>query len=420
MRRLAILLAVPAALSALTCGDSAISIRVLFPDQQQLQLARRIEVTAVEPRPGQDTCAAILGRRASQLGEVLATRTVSLPLSPDQEVSLKELPMRPMMISALAHDASYKVFLAGCAKVDAEPGDSVTVTVKLLPCPGGSCLGCDAKAPDCPPGLDCKDGVCTCSAGGSCDGCCQPGSNTCAPGTSTSACGKDGAACEVCPSAGDPCRVTACQDGECLSTPRADGTSCSGGRCQSGACCKGCWDPTSKSCEPGTDLAACGRSGETCDDCTTTDPCRSPSCSSGNCYTGAQKPDGAACPGGACWQGTCCTGCLTSFTCQPGTTDTVCGTSGATCVDCTTLTTDCKTGTCVSGKCQSVNQADGTGCQSGDGQCRSGGCCTGCWDAGASICLPGTANSACGADGDPCVDCAQSSQTCDGGTGQCE
>jgi hypothetical protein len=143
------------------------------------------------------------------------------------------------------------------------------------------------------------------------------------------------------------------------------------------------------------DPAICGdgvlRAGiEECDDGNTTSD---DGCSSACRREGADACNATTCPNGCCATGMCTT---------PSTT--VCGSGGATCLKCDPLTSDgcgaggscacgpgpqCLAGQhCVAGACT----CDGTSCASG--------CCSG------NVCMPGTADTACGKGGLACQSCA--------------
>ena len=162
-------------------------------------------------------------------------------------------------------------------------------------------------------------------------------------------------------------------------------------------------------------------------------------------------PDGSICSDG----GTCvcdpsnCTGCCSSdkVSCLAGTSDTLCGTSGAQCVDCTQsqgstcsagtcsgCTPNCKgkdcgtdgcggtcgtcksNQTCVSGQCQCVpdctgkcsGASDGCGGKCPTSNCK--GCCSG------TVCKTGNVTSACGSAGGACADCTSAKNPCSSGT----
>jgi hypothetical protein len=157
---------------------------------------------------------------------------------------------------------------------------------------------------------------------------------------------------------------------------------------------------------------------------------------------------------GPCGPGNCGWCCTASGQCLSGPSDTQCGASGASCVDCTqssqvcSMSTGtceapqpcgaatCPNGCCSNGVCQST-QSDtqcgtgGNGCTdctvSGD-VCTSGTCapeggvldpfcefdCTGCCDSN-NFCFAGTATNACGTSGATCNDCATTGATCIGG-----
>jgi len=75
--------------------------------------------------------------------------------------------------------------------------------------------------------------------------------------------------------------------------------------------------------------------------------------------------------------------------------------TGVTCAECAT---------CAGGSCTPL--ADDTGCTGG--VCKSGSCCTGCWDG--STCQPGDTSAACGTGGGACNTCGCASDTCSAGS----
>src|SRR5437870_1490534 len=173
-------------------------------------------------------------------------------------------------------------------------------------CTGGSppcsCVFCSG-AGDCPIGTACNTttGQCESACGDASHsichgGCC--GGGTCQPGTEASACGSAGD-CAVC-----------------------DATNQSGSACVGGHC--GC-DASERDCP-----AASGQSGgEACllagiDLCTTQ----------------CNQPNETPCNGG------CCSAAFNG-TCEPGTADTACGSTGGTCADCTSSLASCVNGTCA-------------------------------------------------------------------------
>lgn len=379
-----------------SCGDSSLSIRVVFPDEQALQQARQLELVAVADTGG-SSCARILGRRVSQVDGVVARQVISLPAD-KQALVLPDLPMDRMGIGAVVLDSSLEVTHAGCAAVQAEPGDTVEVTLALVPCPAGACTGCTDTS-DCASGLACVANVCRCQSS-ACTGCCD--NNVCYPGTTTARCGKEGGACQACPTGA--CANAACVAGSCQGAVSPDGTSCSGGVCRSGQCCSGCWDGSA--CQSGTTATDCGARGEICEDCSVAQPCKQGLCLSGQCYAVTNLPDGSACAGGICRSGTCCTGCWDGSLCRPGTTLTQCGTGGVACAPCSPPNLGgCQVASCATGSCQTANAPDGSSCQSG--KCYQGLCCTGCWDAASQVCRPGSTDDYCGTGGTACADCTQ-------------
>jgi hypothetical protein len=210
----------------------------------------------------------------------------------------------------------------------------------------------------------------------------------------------------VCP--GDV--TNACSSGTCVcgnnSGPCTDKLDCVAGSCKcvANGLCPGCCSGTT-TCLAGDTISACGDNGYPCDQCTTSNPCKTPVCVNGSCST-TNKSNGTSCSGGKCYNGSCCTGCWTGSSCLSGSSISNCGSGGVSCQTCTAP--ECKTPVC-SGSCGTTNAGNGTSCSGGT--CYNGSCCTGCWSG--SSCEPGTTVSACGTGGEACATCATS---CDGGT----
>jgi len=166
-------------------------------------------------------------------------------------------------------------------------------TAKLL-CAPGTTMFCSG-AGDCPIGTACNTttGQCESACGDASHsicygGCC--GDGTCQPGTVASACGSGGA-CAVCDATNQS--GSACVSGHCGCTSAGD---CPAGRacllagiyictteCNrpndtpcSGGCCSAAQNGT---CQPGTADTACGNTGGTCVDCTSS----LASCVNGTC-----------------------------------------------------------------------------------------------------------------------------------------
>jgi hypothetical protein len=194
----------------------------------------------------------------------------------------------------------------------------------------GTCMGnaCVESMPDSTP---CAGGGGLCLGGVCCTGCAT--GSTCVPGDTPAACGLGGAACSDCGECGE-CTAGACGP--------ADGTACSTGTCRAGACCDGCWD--GMACQSGDQATACGAGGDMCSACL---PCQR--CESGVCVTGME---GDMCTSASMLPGRCsgpslicCAGCWDGSNCQPGDTQTVCGTRGNACQNCGTFS-------CVGGFCR--------------------------------------------------------------------
>lgn len=295
---------------------------------------------------------------------------------------------------------------------------------------GGRCSDCVATGFDtCTTSRVCARDDASCG-GTSCTGCCavDGGRLRCLSGTEPAACGRSGVACSDCAVVGRTCDVstracgatscdssncagccvgdkcltgdvaTACGSGGALCDSCAVGQSCSsvtdgGGRCVgTPSCdpsnCAGCCNAVGQ-CVPGADATACGSKGQACVACDTTAIC---------------VPDGQP-NARTCQQPTkCgpsnCPGCCVGNQCVVQTTPQACGANGQACTTCGTNQVCDALGTCVQGgECNPANCA---------------GCCVG------DICAVGTQNTACGAKGEACLNCANQipQRVCQ--TGVCE
>ncbi len=241
---------------------------------------------------------------------------------------------------------------------------------------GGSCSNCSNN------NLDCQSGSCVCISGGNCSGCCSSGTS-CQNSTSASQCGSNGASCFSCSNPSGDCKFPTCPTGSCVANNQTDGTGCTVGgvgTCANGTCCHGC--RSGSNCFGGTADNACGDNGSNCADCGSN----------------------------TCRDGSCCSGCWTGSSCVGGTSTTACGDNGDSCTSCNTAG-ECEVDVCSGGTCSTNPAGDTTSCLSGTGQCRSGSCCTGCWDG--STCRPGNTKPHCGIGGIDCIDCG--AQSCSGG-----
>ncbi len=199
--------------------------------------------------------------------------------------------------------------------------------------------------------------------------------------------GSDRCAAIDCSGRADACNDAACDPatGECVVTPRADGTACgeaerclSGGRC-SGGVCQGTPVPEGNLCDDG-------------DACTTGERCTAGACGGGTtpdcssldseCATGTCNPTTGACEAVPATDGT---GCDDGSACTSGDVCTG-GTCAGSAVDCSVLDGPCTTGTCspVRGACEAVPAMDGTGCDDGSA-CTSGDVCVAGVCAGAAV-----------------------------------
>lgn len=220
-----------------------------------------------------------------------------------------------------------------------------------------------------PPGTTCEGGFCQGIIDGgacgpeNCPGCCDH-NGFCETGDNPNACGFGGQVCGTC----------------------APGAACPNGFCEiqdSGFCgpqnCKGCCD-FNGFCQPGNNPMACGQGGNGCFFCPPGSTC-----------------NGAFCEitdGGACGPQNCPGCCDANGVCQMGDVPSACGAGGQQC-------TSCPAGeVCPSGACKMAQP------------CNAMTCPLGCCDVN-QICEAGFIDTACGSQGNSCIDCTQSFDTCD-------
>jgi hypothetical protein len=333
---------------------------------------------------------------------------------------------------------------------------------------GVACNNCATDGRACNPTTR-ACGTTSCNAS-NCDGCCV--GNKCLPGDIAAACGTNGAACGSC-ATGQVCRSAAGGGGRCEGSGTCGPQNC-------GGCCN-----AAGQCVTGTDTGACGKQGERCTSCGTTQECvadgqpnartcQQRTCGPSNCTgccVGNQCVDnttptacgrnGEACKtcvtteicstagtcvdGGDCNPGNCATGCCVGAICAVGTQNTACGTDGDQCQNCAGqgLICDaricqpqtCGPATCPNGCCsqnvcvvgtqdESCGRIGGgacTNCTNHNQVCQGRECrdkcgpanCTGCCLTN-NTCATGTANEACGVDGASCANCGASSSFCNG------
>ena len=313
------------------------------------------------------------------------------------------------------------------------------------------CGSCDNNCNDLTGWINpsCNDSQCQAT---SCDessnGCFDKTSKTCVDGSNdVLRCGKPGETCQKC-STSDPhgfpycvngsCTTrcnnnyywngTVCEqvstpttcnngetmcDGECFDTTNTTnhcgscGTdcndltgwmnpSCNNSQCQATGCdesSNGCFDKTSKTCVDGSnDVLSCGKPGETCKKCSTSDPHGYAVCNNGTC--------GTACSDNYYWNGTECVLHTTPTTCNNG--ETMCD---GECFDTTSTTNHC--GSCDN-NCYNLTGWEGVGCSSG--HCTATSCTAasgGCFDSTSQACVDGRYDvNHCGKAGTECKPCA--------------
>ena len=248
---------------------------------------------------------------------------------------------------------------------------------------GGKCSDCIAAGQDvCEPSRKaCGKRVPTCDATSCAAGCCVTagGTGVCLPGTDATACGQGGASCTDCAGQGQACdsRLRTCN-----AARKCDASHCAG-------CCVG------DQCLTGTDGQACGNRGAACQNCTAQGTTCGPSAGGGGQCQGI----------GRCGPQNCGGCCDARGTCTEGIDSTSCGRGGEACQDCTGRAQ----------VCAPRDQPNGRTCITpppcGPENCA--GCCIG------DRCTLGTQDTACGAAGTQCTNCAGLNQVCGAG-GVCQ
>ena len=115
---------------------------------------------------------------------------------------------------------------------------------------------------------------------------------------------------------------------------------------------------------------------------------------------------------GVCHEGQCCAGCWDGARCRSEGTREACGVLGQACRTCDGDQM-CERGSCVDEVTPIPCSEEGSTCEGGAGICRSGACCTGCWDGAA--CLTGVLSEACGVGGGACTECVCPNNACEAG-----
>jgi hypothetical protein len=230
---------------------------------------------------------------------------------------------------------------------------------------GGACANCAMVGAACTSSEAATGGVCTSSAANcgpnTCPAGCCGANGVCLDGASVDGCGGRGTACRTCP-LGDSCVNQACTAPPCTVT-----------------CPNGCCDLSG--CEPGNSLTVCGGGGTSCEDCSIAGT----QCVDQVCRL---QPLPCACPLGCC-------DALNE--CQPGASNTQCGTGGDTCQDCASYGMGCAMQSCIEALDAAV--------------CNAQSCPDGCCDV-AGFCQGGVASTACGGFGTTCQDCLAFDAVC--------
>ncbi len=196
--------------------------------------------------------------------------------------------------------------------------------------------------------------------------------------------------CSGQPSTGNPPRPVESDASADAGADAPEGDGCAGAqctaRCGAETCPTGCCDAHG-TCQTGTVNTACGSGGLACRDCT------------------LSELDGGALGGGTCTDGqcassavcTCTSGCCDGHgACQPGASNSACGSPGQACEDCTAAGGQCFGQRCVQGMDAGVCNA----------QTCAGGCCQ------SGICEQGITGVACGGSGTNCQNCLVLDRVC--------
>ncbi|MBX3189734.1 MAG: hypothetical protein KF819_22100 [Labilithrix sp.] len=236
---------------------------------------------------------------------------------------------------------------------------------------GQSCIDCARQ------GRSCDFGTRACSVGrcdaSNCPGCCV--GDQCLPGSDSGACGARGEQCRSCTATGQVCQSTPGGGGQCQGTPTCGPANC-------GGCCLG------TTCVSGTDSTACGRQGLACSNCQ----------ANGRVCVPQGQPNERTCQLPVTCGPANCPGCCVGNECVVATTPAACGRNGEVCRGCG-LNEACNAGVCIPApNCGPANCA---------------GCCI-----GNDICAVGNQNTACGAAGVQCLNCAGQGRVCQGGACQ--
>jgi hypothetical protein len=342
--------------------------------------------------------------------------------------------------------------------------DSITLTVAALGDGGvgADLLGADllgtggscTSTTDCPMGQSCDttNGSCTtsCSSAQPCNGGCCDGT-TCAVGDTGTACALGQVSCGSCAgsSAGNACtnfggaNVCGCLSaGDCPANQACNTTTHTcGATCDSDTPCNGgcCSAMTGGTCQTGTAKTVCGNNGSVCGDCTANQNGHVCTVVTGGGQCGCANV-ASDCPGAstACTAGLCVNSCSSTMaclsgccsdatmgTCQPGTSQAVCGAPGSLCSTCVgnangsaclssgacgcTSANDCP----LNFACDATLHKCTTSCNVN--QACHGGCCS-----SAGTCAAGNAVSSCGSAGTTCAVCptnaACATYSCNGTT----
>lgn len=246
---------------------------------------------------------------------------------------------------------------------------------------GSSGLACDASTRTCTTSTGCGPE--------NCSGCCL--GDTCLTGSDPTACGLKGEQCQNCAGLGLTCSPTF-PGGQCVASA-CNPSNCAG-------CCEG------DVCLSGTDINECGAGGAQCQSCS----------SFGVQCTSFGPGRGGFCGGALCGPQNC-KGCCNGDICMDGTSNGACGVAGKVCATCATNAT-CSNGACTTTPPPVCTPQTCPGCCDAQGKCEGGFLDTACGSSGASCFDCSLKNAVCDGATNP-RSCTTQQQTCPAPYGSC-
>jgi hypothetical protein len=138
------------------CSDSSIKIRVVYPSEVARTAAPILSFHVVDPQGGED-CDSVAGRDGSSLGAAELLEQ-DFDLEAGEPLVLEGVPLRSILVSALAYNRSRHLLLDGCAAAEPGSGESADLVITLGCLYGGSgCLQGDYDGDGVSTTTDCDD-----------------------------------------------------------------------------------------------------------------------------------------------------------------------------------------------------------------------------------------------------------------------